>query len=495
MSLEKAGRRGPWFRMEWPKHARKKKAVLASILLSVSPVLSSSLAGQGKWMQAGLGTYPPARFSSAMAYDFTRGRTVLFGGGGRVGGRITIFNDTWEWDGKRWVRVPTTSGPAGRSGHAMAYDISRKKTVLFGGSVLVNGKWVNTSETWEWDGKNWVRINPSISPPARSGHAMAYDVSRKKTVLFGGWNGSGTRPVLYSDTWEWDGKNWVKMAPSRNPPPRGGHAMAYDFTRRRVVIFGGSGSYGSFSCRSGTWEWDGKNWTRGKSSLSPPGRYGAAMAFDFRRNTMVLFGGLSNQGMRDDTWLRKGTEWVPLLHAGGPIRRALHVMAFDAGRGEIVLFGGYNFEPNTQFGLADTWLISLAPAAGFKAAGQGCLGSNGKVPQLKAGSLPRIGGEMVPELLGAPPFVTTFLSVGLQASSFDLGPFGARGCSLFNNPDFLFPNRTNSSGRWTALHRFRVPGDVNLLGGVFYLQVLLADPQANRLGISVSNGARARIGF
>jgi hypothetical protein len=35
---------------------------------------------------------------------------------------------------------------------------------------------------------------------------MVYDVKRDRTVLFGGNSGG-------SDTWEWDGSLWSRMAP------------------------------------------------------------------------------------------------------------------------------------------------------------------------------------------------------------------------------------------------------------------------------------------
>ena len=39
--------------------------------------------------------------------------------------------------------------------------------------------------TWEYDGTGWFARTPAASPPARSGHALAYDSARGKVVLFG----------------------------------------------------------------------------------------------------------------------------------------------------------------------------------------------------------------------------------------------------------------------------------------------------------------------
>src|SRR5262249_40830426 len=73
----------------------------------------------------------------------------------------------------------------------------------------------------------------------RTGHALAYDSSRGRVVLFGGeWSSPGTpSPLLgtprylLADTWEWDGWSWNKCNPVHSPPPRGYHCMAYDAAR------------------------------------------------------------------------------------------------------------------------------------------------------------------------------------------------------------------------------------------------------------------------
>jgi len=85
----------------------------------------------------------------------------------------------------------------------MVYDQARQKVVLFGGvgptSVL--------NDTWEWDGKDWIRRTPGVSPPARWTHCMAYDEHRQRTVLYGGL-GAGT---LY-DTWDYTAGDLVPSA-------------------------------------------------------------------------------------------------------------------------------------------------------------------------------------------------------------------------------------------------------------------------------------------
>ena len=67
----------------------------------------------------------------------------------------------------------------------------------------------------------WLQIHPSTAPAGRQGHAMAYDFARSRVVLFGGANGGGS----LADTWEWDGTNWSRRNPTSSPSARYAHLM------------------------------------------------------------------------------------------------------------------------------------------------------------------------------------------------------------------------------------------------------------------------------
>jgi hypothetical protein len=58
-------------------------------------------------------------------------------------------------------------------------------------------------DMWEWDGSTWTQLHPLTAPPARENGRMAYDATRDKIVLFGGYSGA-----FLSDTWTWDGSSW-----------------------------------------------------------------------------------------------------------------------------------------------------------------------------------------------------------------------------------------------------------------------------------------------
>jgi hypothetical protein len=69
---------------------------------------------------------PGARSGHAMTYDLRRRHAVLFGDLDRA----RAFDDTWEWDGTTWMRTATV--PSRESSPAMAYDPTRGVTVMTG---------------------------------------------------------------------------------------------------------------------------------------------------------------------------------------------------------------------------------------------------------------------------------------------------------------------------------------------------------------------------
>jgi hypothetical protein len=142
---------------------------------------------------------PAPRRSHALAFDRTRGRLVLFGGAASSDG----IGDTWEWDGTSWIQV-ADFGADPCLGSAMVFNGQRM--FLFGGLASMQDPSAKVSgTTWEWDAGRWM-VRQDIGPAGRWGHAMAWDRGRERVVLFGG-NAvpAGLEPSLLGDTWEFDG--------------------------------------------------------------------------------------------------------------------------------------------------------------------------------------------------------------------------------------------------------------------------------------------------
>jgi hypothetical protein len=298
-------------------------------------LLAATANGLGSWEWNGrdwsarhLAAQPAPRVGAALACDIGRGRVVMFGGAARGGN--ACLDDTWEWDGARWhLRAPATRPPA-RHGHALAHDFARGRTVLFGGSATPSVV-TPLADTWEWDGSAWSRIQAAASPPARLGHGMAHDLQRGRTLLFGGgdaargfadtweWDGSswrqhvtpvaptgGNRPLAYDaanrqvllfavgaaqHTWLWNGSTWSPQQP-QNVPPVSSAVLACDLTRRRVVLTGLG------ITAEPTWEWDGSDWRPAPTGTRPwlP-TAGWATAYDAAQQRVLL------QFAEGGTWL------------------------------------------------------------------------------------------------------------------------------------------------------------------------------------------------
>jgi hypothetical protein len=280
---------------------------------------------------------PGHRTDAAMAYDSARHRVVLFGGYLSIGNGGALQGDTWEWDGNVWAKKATT-GPSAREDTAMAYDATRGRVVLFGGSSNFVG---DKGDTWEWDGTTWT-LKANGGPAARGRHAMAYDSGRGKVILYGGQSGP-----TFADTWEWNGTVWTLKA-TTGPGPRVFHALADDSARGRVVLNGGANAE--------TWEWDGVTWTK-KAVIGPPQWTGAPMAFSTNCGKVMRF---SASGT---TWQWDGVVWTNTGKLG-PSSRVSASMAYDSFNQQLVLFGGY---PGATPYSDETWTINMmAVSADFQ---------------------------------------------------------------------------------------------------------------------------------
>lgn len=249
------------------------------------------------WTQVTPTTRPPRTMSHTLVFDRRRRRSFLFGG--TTGFPMADTNALWEYTGTTWNHLCTTNPcaatqPPARANHGATYDTNRRRMVVFGG-LARPGTFLN--DTWEFNGVRWINACTSAAcvasaPSPRSNFAMAYDAARGLTVLFGGGNASTPR---LGDTYEWDGSTWTKRVTAPSPPARTNHTMAYDIPRKKIVLTGGTGFIGN-----DTWEWDGVAWAQ--TTAFPVARVDfAASASAPSPNDILLFGGVSGATALD-TW-------------------------------------------------------------------------------------------------------------------------------------------------------------------------------------------------
>jgi hypothetical protein len=284
--------------------------------------------------------------SAGMANDIN-GNVVLFGGHDPNMGCCSAYGDTWTWDGSNWTEQHPANAPSERSCVGMAYDAARGKVVLFGGFAPLGGGF---ADTWTWDGTTWTQRHPTTSPPGAGCVGMSYDAARLQVVLSIGEDPGGNQ------TWTWDGTDWTQQRPFTAPWGSTAPSMAYDGARRQTVLFGGFHScFDSFCDRKETFVWNGTNWRRWNPASHPDARSGGGMAYDATRRRTVLFGGSSTSGSFDfaDTWTWNGFDWAILSPVHAPDPRGGPAMAWDRVRRQIVVFGGYSQSGVVSFG--DTW--------------------------------------------------------------------------------------------------------------------------------------------
>ncbi len=242
------------------------------------------------------GQGPGARTNYGMAYDRRRGRLAMFGGQDQT----QMYSDTWEYTGQAWVQVNTLHAPSPRWEPNMAYDTRRGVTVLFGGGP---GGYIFYTDTWEYDGTDWRQVSTAHIPPGSTGANMVYDEARGRVVLVTAWQQSS----WVNETWEYDGVDWSYV--TQAPSSRLTFHLAYDPNRQRTVLFSGYYPPNSGCDYTDTWEYNGTSWQQIATAHNPVGRCSGSMAYDLSRKVVVLFGGGNRGAVYSDTWEYDGTDW------------------------------------------------------------------------------------------------------------------------------------------------------------------------------------------
>ena len=285
------------------------------------------------WQRISPNVKPPPVTNGAAAYNTASATAVLFSG---VTDKYT--EETWIWHNENWTLLTPQDHPVGRQNSAMTYDESRDRVVLFGGLAFDTV----FDDTWEWYGENWYLMEPVHKPPPRCCHSLAYDHSLQQVVLYGGWDSRSN--TFLADTWLWDGTDWTDVTccdmPTmsghnmiwvpvldeiialqtgefgtwawndkiwrdldlEDPPDRSEVRLAFDSQHNWLILFGG---YKDGQPLSDTWVFDGQEWLEANLSNHPPARYGHVMFYDTERERVILFGGYDAEieGSSNETWV------------------------------------------------------------------------------------------------------------------------------------------------------------------------------------------------
>ena len=341
-----------------------------ALLLMAGPIACGALPRTGSASEARTSSptgAEPIGSPTVMAWDGVNG-TILMS-------RLWRWNNLWDSEtyafaGTRWTRMSQTQPlPTISLGQSVVivYDSDRKRDVLAYGPYMDH----SSQGTWEWDGKAWAQIitkHPlpwlgGISIPQLSGPTAAYSPDLHAVVV----NGGGSTMIF-------DRTDWRSVS---SAPPGCCAALAYSQARHVIVGIGSARDQFDFPGHSHyqTWTFDGKNWsptpiTRTASSareMNPePGngmdQFSPSAAFDVKRDTWVLFGGmercpdLTRNCFKADTWTGDAT-WIRRASNSAPVGRSGAGMVWDPRLNAIVLFGGFIGQccVDVLSYLSDTW--------------------------------------------------------------------------------------------------------------------------------------------
>lgn len=180
---------------------------------------------------------------------------------------------------------------------------------------------------------------PGESPPASVGHALVYHAGLNAVLLVNaGLGGHTSPPASFRTTlWRWTGTAWSVLN-DQGPPIRNLGGVAYDARRNKLVMYGGT--YSQDLSYHDTWEWDATTGWEQKQVTGPGTRDHVEMVYDATLERIVLYGGqITTSNFPRDTWSWDGSAWQQ-LHATGPAGRVHYGLAYDPGTQRTYLFGG-----------------------------------------------------------------------------------------------------------------------------------------------------------
>ena len=301
----------------------------------------SAISPRGGWMELHPKHTPGRRAISAVAYDSARHRVVLFGGiSDWIGSSFYYERDTWEWDGADWIQMQPKTSPPARAGHMMVYDEKNGVVVLFGGEDK-SGNYM-LSDTWTWDGENWTQMSPPTGyPTGRRGGQLFYDPETEKIILTGGfYYATGKVFTAVNDTWAWDGKDWEYVTTLPDNLKITNPNVAFNPALKYPTLFDYNQLMG----------WTNNQWQLLDVGNMPESRFGTWLAADPHSGKMLVFGGVDNNVQRNDTWLFERGLWKEMHPDLTPAARDAHVMFYDPTRNSFIVYGGIS-----TYALDDMW--------------------------------------------------------------------------------------------------------------------------------------------
>lgn len=301
------------------------------------------------------GDVPALRFDHTLVFNPDANQLLLFGG--RAGG--ATLGDTWIFDlaSNAWRKAESEISPPARFGHAAAWDAKSGRMLLFGGqsgSIFYNDVWAFDPQAGVWE--QLSTQGPAPSP--RYGTSAVLD-GRGRLLVSHGFTDRGR----FDDTRALDlaTLTWSDLTPADvRPVRRCLHEAVYDPTSDSMLLFGGCsspcplGDLWALDLATGTWRE-----IAAQVDNKPAPRSNPALVMDAHTGRAYLFGGQGSGGtIFDDLWVyhTQSEAWEPLIiESSTPSARRSADMAIDLEHRRLFLFGG----AGSQGANAELWVLEL----------------------------------------------------------------------------------------------------------------------------------------
>lgn len=207
----------------------------------------------------------------------------------------------------------------------------------------------------------WRQLDPTPVPWPRTTHAMT-QIDKGRVFIFGGEiiHPSSRLPVSFgNDTWILDASKtcWTEVNTFVRPPPRCHIPVAFDPKRNIVLLWGGAimDANGDVHTLGDTWQFNTNtmNWTEIEAKNSPDPK-------KFANDTGLVWDAVGDRFLmyfRGEIWSYtvEDQQWEPVTANPGPSPRSAVSMIHDPEGNQLLIYGG-SLHPEY---MNDTWLLDL----------------------------------------------------------------------------------------------------------------------------------------
>ena len=207
------------------------------------------------WEQLASG--PPDHLGPRLAYDAESDQVILFGGFDFPS--ASPRDDTWAYDynSDTWTEMKPATSPTGRNYQGMTYDAESDRVLVWGGTGTALKPVDGSVWAYDYNSNTWEKMPLTEPVPGpRDYPVMVYDAESDRTILYGGFPVVGDETWAYTWAYDYNSNTWTQMNPAVSPPKLSRHAMAYSDDADRVILFGGQEGITEFYYTRETWSYD-----------------------------------------------------------------------------------------------------------------------------------------------------------------------------------------------------------------------------------------------